>query len=185
MPARLVEYFRHVRKLNDDAGPATIERDAGNHLGTVLALLGSRTGHDFRGYKGKTVLRRIQRRMQVLQIDRWADFVERLRQEPRQVELLFQDLLIGVTNFFRDTEAFEALERQVIPRLFEGKGADSTVRVWVPGCSTGEEAYSIAILLRDHLPKANGAPKLQVFATDIDERALETAPHRTLSDNHR
>ena len=89
--------------------------------------------------------------------------------------MLLQDLLIGVTNFFRDPQAFEALEREVIPKLFEGKGPDDTVRVWVPGCSTGEEAYSIAILLREHMPKAQSAPRLQIFASDIDEQSLQIA----------
>ena len=90
------------------------------------------------------------------------------RKEPAEVDTLLQDLLIGVTNFFRDPQAFAALEEKVIPALFEGKGPDDTVRVWVPGCSTGEEAYSIAILLREHMPKGSGAPKLQIFASDIE-----------------
>src|SRR6185312_17550740 len=96
-----------------------------------------------------------QRRMQVLQIDEVPEFLDRLRKDPREVDLLFHDLLIGVTSFFRDPESFEALEKDVIPKLFEGKGPDDTVRVWVAGCSTGEEAYSIAILLREHMPKGH------------------------------
>ena len=139
------------------------------------ALLRTRTGHDFSGYKDKTVARRVQRRMQVLQIDEVPDFIERLRKQPQELDALLQDLLIGVTNFFRDPPAFEALEREVIPKLFEGKGPDDTVRVWVPGCSTGEEAYSIAILLREHMPKAHSAPRLQIFASDIDEQSLQIA----------
>jgi two-component system CheB/CheR fusion protein len=113
--------------------------------------------------------------MQVLQISDPAVFHERLREEPKQLDLLFQDLLIGVTSFFRDPQAFEHLERSVIPRLFENKKPDDTVRVWVPGCATGEEAYSVAMLLRENAPKGAVAPKMQVFATDIDERALEVA----------
>jgi two-component system CheB/CheR fusion protein len=113
--------------------------------------------------------------MHVLQIDDVSAFLDRLRRDNREVTLLFQDLLIGVTNFFRDPEAFAALEREVIPRLFEDKGADDTVRVWVPACATGEEAYSIAILLRECAAKSHDAPRMQIFASDIDEHALDTA----------
>jgi two-component system CheB/CheR fusion protein len=113
--------------------------------------------------------------MQVLQIDHVQPFIERLRKDPQELDALLQDLLIGVTNFFRDPKAFDALEREVIPKLFIGKGAEDSVRVWVPGCSTGEEAYSIAILLREHMPKSQSAPKLQIFASDIDEQALQVA----------
>ncbi len=89
--------------------------------------------------------------------------------------LLFRDLLIGVTTFFRDADAFEAVKRVVVPRLFEGKGANDAVRVWVPGCATGEEAYSLAILLREHMDGLPVVPQVQVFATDIDEAAIATA----------
>jgi two-component system CheB/CheR fusion protein len=113
--------------------------------------------------------------MQVFQIDDPSVFYEKLKREPVEIDFLFQDLLIGVTSFFRDSEQFQALEEEVIPKLFEGKGPDDVVRVWVPGCSTGEEAYSIAMLLREHSQKNHSAPKLQIFASDIDERALEIA----------
>src|SRR5262249_2121954 len=139
--------------------------EATDHLTQICALLRTRTGHDFSGYKDKTVARRVQRRMQVLQVDSVPEFIDRLRSEPREVDVLLQDLLIGVTSFFRDPAAFEALEEKVIPSLFDGKGPDDTVRVWVPGCSTGEEAYSIAILLREHMPKGQAAPKVQIFAS--------------------
>jgi two-component system CheB/CheR fusion protein len=175
MPARLAEYFGHLIKIESNKKNGKIEREVTDHLGQVYALLSTRTGHNFSGYKDKTVIRRMQRRMQLLQIDEVPAFIEHLRKEPREADLLFQDLLIGVTNFFRDTPAFDALTQRVIPKLFEGKGSDTTIRVWVPGCSTGEEAYSIAILLREQMPKTKGAPKLQVFATDINEHALETA----------
>ncbi|WP_353646169.1 CheR family methyltransferase [Mesorhizobium sp. WSM2239] len=135
----------------------------------------ARTGHDFSGYKDNTIVRRIQRRMKVLQIENPQEFCDHLRREPREVDFLFQDLLIGVTNFFRDPEAFEALEREAMPKLFQNKGSDDVVRVWVPGCSTGEETYSIAMLLRAQASKGPAAPKLQIFASDIDERALEVA----------
>lgn len=175
IPAKLNDYFKHLTDVDGRKGPDGVRPEATDHLAQIATLLRTRTGHDFSGYKDKTVARRVQRRMQVLQIDEVPAFIERLRKDPQEIDALLQDLLIGVTNFFRDPEAFEALEREVIPNLFAGKGADDTVRVWVPGCSTGEEAYSIAILLREHMPKAQSAPKLQVFASDIDEQSLQIA----------
>ncbi|MGE0577733.1 chemotaxis protein CheB [Reyranella sp.] len=175
IPAKIYDYFHHLTQIDGRKGPDGVRAEATNHLAQICALLRTRTGHDFSGYKDKTVARRVQRRMQVLQIGEVPDFIERLRKEPKELDALLQDLLIGVTNFFRDPEAFAALEREVIPALFEGKGPDDTVRVWVPGCSTGEEAYSIAILLREHVSKVQSAPKLQIFASDIDEQSLEIA----------
>lgn len=175
MAAKLAEYFNHATKVADQKGLGSLRREAVDHLSRIAALLRSRTGHDFSGYKDNTIIRRIQRRMKVLQIDSPQTFYDYLRREPQEVDFLFQDLLIGVTNFFRDAEPFEALGRDVIPKLFENKGPEDTIRVWVPGCSTGEEAYSIAMLLREQAPKGPSAPKLQIFASDIDERALEVA----------
>lgn len=175
MADKLVNYFRHASRAGTDDERDRRKRDVADQLSRIAALLRNRTGHDFSGYKDNTILRRIQRRMQVLQIDDSAAFYERLRDEPQQVDLLFQDLLIGVTSFFRDSQAFEALEGLVIPKLFEGRRPDETVRVWVPGCATGEEAYSIAMLLKEKAPRGAASPKLQIFATDIDERALEVA----------
>ncbi|MBV9835724.1 MAG: PAS domain-containing protein [Alphaproteobacteria bacterium] len=172
---KLYDYFRHLNAMGGRKGADGVSRDTASHLAQITTLLRTRTGHDFSGYKDKTVARRVQRRMQVLQVDDVPDFIERLRREPQELDLLLQDLLIGVTNFFRDPQAFEALEREVIPQLFAGKGPEDSVRVWVPGCSTGEEAYSIAILLREHMPKGQGAPRLQIFASDIDEEALQIA----------
>ncbi len=141
----------------------------------ICAVLRARVGHDFANYKEKTFLRRVGRRMQVLGIDSLASYAEHLDGETNEPLMLFRDLLIRVTSFFRDTEAFDVIERVVIPRLFEGKQADDTVRVWVPGCSTGEEAYSLAILMREHMDTMRGPPRVQVFATDIDEPAIGTA----------
>ncbi len=174
MPAKLADYFSHVTRLvnQTDAGARP---NAADHLEQINALLRAQTGHDFSDYKDRTIVRRVQRRMHVLQIDDVSAFVERLRGDSREVTLLFQDLLIGVTHFFRDAEAFAALEREVIPQLFQDKGQDDTVRVWVPGCATGEEAYSIAILLREATPKSEVTPKLQIFASDIDEHGLDIA----------
>jgi two-component system, chemotaxis family, CheB/CheR fusion protein len=141
----------------------------------ITTILRNQIGHDFRGYKHNTFLRRVQRRMQALRLADIEDYVQHLRQDRAEAALLFRDLLIGVTNFFRDTGAFQVLEKEVIPALFEGRGAGDAVRVWVPGCATGEEVYSIAMLLAEHGQTLHILPKIQVFATDIDERALEVA----------
>jgi two-component system CheB/CheR fusion protein len=144
-------------------------------LHEISAILFKQLGHDFSGYKPKTFLRRVRRRMQVRGSATLDEYVAALRKDTDEVTQLFRDLLIGVTSFFRDPAAFAALEEQVIPRVLEGKGPRDGVRVWVPGCATGEEAYSIAILLREGMDKLRGAPKVQVFATDIDEAALLAA----------
>jgi two-component system, chemotaxis family, CheB/CheR fusion protein len=168
IPERIIGYVRNWGSFD-----ATQHR--GDALTTIFNLLRTRTGHDFREYKERTFQRRVQRRMQVVQTTKLEDYAERLQREPDEVSALFRDLLIGVTDFFRDTAAFQALETLVIPKLFEDKGADDEVRVWVPGCSTGEEVYSIAILLREHLEKSSTPPKVQVFGTDIDEIAMGVA----------
>jgi len=146
-----------------------------NALKKIFILLRSQTGHDFSQYKPSTIQRRIERRMAVHLIDSMESYVKYVQQTPAEVEALFRDLLIGVTNFFRDTEAFQALEEQVIPKLFVDKPAGAVIRVWCPGCSTGEEAYSIAILLQERIEALKQSYTLQVFATDIDSQAVTTA----------
>jgi two-component system, chemotaxis family, CheB/CheR fusion protein len=144
-------------------------------LSRIYAVLRTRTGHDFTEYKERTFQRRVQRRMQVVQTTKLEDYAERLQRQPEEVNALFRDLLIGVTDFFRDAAAFQALETAVIPKLFDDKGGDDEIRVWVAGCSTGEEAYSSAILLRELLEQRLSPPRVQIFATDIDEAALTVA----------
>ncbi len=172
MAARLTD-FVHKRQVfaavPEDGAAVAGYRD------TICGILLNQVGHDFSGYKEKTFMRRVRRRMQVLQVDALSIYVERLREEPEEVSLLFRDLLIGVTNFFRDPEAFTMLEREVIGKLFEGKGASDHIRIWVPGCATGEEVYSLAILMREHMQTVRTPPKIQIFATDIDETALVVA----------
>jgi len=167
IPERILSYARNWGAFDPERpvdGVANIHR-----------LLRQGTGHNFSDYKDRTFQRRVQRRMQLVQITELEDYVRLLRTDPEEVSALFRDLLIGVTNFFRDPAAFRALETLVIPALFEGKVADDTVRVWVTGCSTGEEAYSIAILLREHLDRLQVVPKVKIFATDIDETAMRSA----------
>ncbi len=141
----------------------------------ICEILRAQLGHDFSGYRDKTFLRRVRRRMQVVNVVTLDEYVNRLQADREEVVALFRDLLIRVTSFFRDKETFETLAAIVIPRLFANKQADGTVRIWVPGCATGEEAYSLAILLREHMDRLTGPPKAQVFATDIDDAAIGTA----------
>ena len=166
IPERIIGYIRNWGAFET--------KPQGDALTSIHTLLRTRTGHDFSEYKERTFQRRVQRRMQVLQTRKLEDYAERLQNESDEVNALFRDLLIGVTDFFRDAAGFQALEGQV-PKLFEGKGADDEVRTWVAGCSTGEEAYSIAILLREYLEKLSTPPKVQIFATDIDETAMGVA----------
>lgn len=143
-------------------------------LSEVLAFLCNQTGHDFSHYKRATVLRRVARRLQVNSLDTIPVYLEFLRTHPQETPALLHDLLICVTHFFRDEEAFAALERQ-IPQLFSGKKPNDQVRVWVPACATGEEAYSIAILLSEHASRLESPPSIQIFATDLDEEAIQAA----------
>lgn len=141
----------------------------------ICAILKAQVGHDFSGYRDKTFLRRVHRRMQVVGASNLQDYIARLEADHDEVVFLFRDLLIRVTSFFRDKGTFDTLESLVMPRLFDGKAADSAVRVWVPGCATGEEAYSLAILLRERMDELAALPKVHIFATDIDDSSVATA----------
>ena len=175
---KLADYARRFRDTGElaAAGAGAVNGEVVSEARqAICTILRDQVGHDFNGYKERTFLRRVQRRMQVLQLGEIEAYVERLRQDPDEVMLLFRDLLIGVTSFFRDPEAFDAVETTVLPKLFDGKGAGDTIRVWVPGCATGEEVYSLAMLLRERVEEQRAAPKVQLFATDIDGAALEVA----------
>lgn len=141
----------------------------------ICDILRSRLGHDFSQYKRQTFMRRVQRRMQQLRLTSYDEYRDRLAADREQAVLLFRDLLISVTSFFRDASAFTVLEKDIIPGLFQGKHATSDLRIWVPGCATGEEAYSLAMLLREHMDTLSIKPKVQIFASDIDETAIATA----------
>ncbi|MES2938561.1 MAG: chemotaxis protein CheB [Pseudomonadota bacterium] len=176
MPSRLLSYFR----LEDDLLlPA--EEPAGKdeaseeeHLTQVLRFLNSRTGRNFELYKRGTVVRRLARRMQLNGVDNLKGYLTCLQTRPGETMALIQDLLISVTNFFRDVTCFDALEQQ-IASLFAGKGPQDVVRVWVVACATGEEAYSVAMLLHEYAETLETPPGVQVFATDLDEEAVQAA----------
>lgn len=176
---------RHLLQLQNGADPVDLpgleapprqEDSSGQRLqAEISGLLRRHAGHDFSGYKNKTFMRRVARRMKVLDLRTVEAYVERLREDKAEIMALFRDLLINVTNFFRDGEAFQSLKETVIPKLLEGRGASDKVRIWVPGCATGEEVYSLAILLLEQMEDLPVAPQVQIFATDIDEQALSVA----------
>jgi two-component system CheB/CheR fusion protein len=171
MPAHLLRMQGHALDLKESAQfeRSEIARRA------ICTILRDHLDHDFSEYRSQTFMRRVARRMQVLNVAQLDDYVVNLRSDVNEIAALFRDLLIRVTSFFRDKEIFEALELTVIPLLFDGKKAEQTVRIWVPGCATGEEAYSLAMLLREYMTSINAPPKVQIFATDIDDSAIATA----------
>jgi two-component system, chemotaxis family, CheB/CheR fusion protein len=176
MARRLADHVQRYWPLSGSADfRAGKDVDVEARHGAIQQMLLEHMGHDFSGYKQKTFGRRVHRRMQVLEQTRLEDYVERVRNDADEVQRLFRDLLIGVTDFFRDPDAFEVLERDVVPRLFEGRNGRDPVRVWVPGCATGEEVYSLAILLREQAARLDKAADVQIFATDIDAAALRVA----------
>lgn len=141
----------------------------------AFAAINAQIGYDFSDYKPKSVDRRIERRMLALKLDEPDAYLARLHADPQEVATLFRDLLIRVTSFFRDAEAFDALARIAIPKILENRKSSDPVRVWAPGCSTGEEAYSLAIVLHEAMAGLKDGPHVQIFATDIDDGALTIA----------
>jgi two-component system CheB/CheR fusion protein len=183
LPAsRMGEKLKMLRKsteqlhLTDKDGEKVAEEIKGvEALRELLTFLRLRTGHDFTNYKRPTLLRRIARHLQIHEVEGIPDYLEILRQKPEEVHSLIKNLLINVTNFFRDKDTFEHLEHEVIPRLFEDKTSEDQIRVWVAGCASGEEAYSIGILLLEYASRLGDPPRLQIFATDVDDDAINEA----------
>jgi two-component system CheB/CheR fusion protein len=173
MAERLVRIVDQRAQLPDE--PAELEDGERTVLRKILARLQSRTNHDFSQYKRSTVMRRIRHRMLVTSHIQINDYLRYLQEHDTEHQALFKELLVGVTSFFRDAASFEALNEEVIPKLFEGKGTGDTVRAWVVGCATGEEAYSLAMLLQEQADTMTRAPKMKVFASDLDGDALATA----------
>jgi two-component system CheB/CheR fusion protein len=174
IPPQLERYFTHrssVRETRMEEFSDERER----WLNKILAVLRTQAGHDFYAYKKKTLVRRINRRMSLHQIEEYSQYLRFLRETEEEVEALFRELLIGVTHFFRDAESFQVLKEQVLPNLLEKLAEDEYLRAWIPGCSTGEEAYSLAMVLRESIDALNRRIHLQLFGTDIDPRAIEKA----------
>jgi two-component system CheB/CheR fusion protein len=174
MPAKIAAYAQALAAAPPHA-VAPAPEDASTGLRAILELVLRRTGHDFAQYKHATMLRRVQRRLRITGAPSLAAYLDLLQQTPGEIDRLFADLLIGVTRFFRDPPVAHALASDVIPSLLLGRGADAEVRLWVPGCATGEEAYSLAILVQEALSGAEVVPPVKIFATDIDEPALDFA----------
>ena len=180
MPRRVARYVELEQQLSlpperaDDIGAQAGLPGAESELREVLTFLRTRTGRDFANYKRATILRRIGRRMQVNGVQDLSDYLGCLRTRPGEASALLQDLLISVTNFFRDSDCFEALEKQ-IATLFHDKSSNGVIRVWVAACATGEEAYSIAMLLAEFARTMDTPPAVQIFATDLDEEAIRVA----------
>lgn len=186
IPQKLIELWNNARTIqmpppgdgetpvaHVTQGDATLSAE--DALQDIIAALLNHTGHDFRHYKRATVLRRIERRLQVRAVQTLPEYRDLLQADPGEHKLLLDDMLIGVTNFFRDREAFESLERDVIPELFKDKGPTDEVRAWVAACATGEEAYSLAMLMADQAELMEQPPAFQVFASDIDDGAIDAA----------
>ncbi|HEX7412254.1 MAG TPA: chemotaxis protein CheB, partial [Bacteroidales bacterium] len=174
LPAKIMDFLKHVPVAKSDP---EIEIKDKNSLEKIIILLRTYTGNDFSLYKKNTMYRRIERRMGIHKIDKIFSYVRFLQENPKEVAILFKELMIGVTNFFRDTIVWEKLKESVIPDVISKMEASSILRAWVPGCSTGEEAYSLAMVFKEALEKISphGGFSLQIFATDIDTEAINIA----------
>ncbi len=173
MPDQLIRYVKHpyVEKTEGTEAPDKI---FGNHIQKILARIRTVTGHDFTHYKKNTVRRRVERRMAVHQLENISDYYRYLMEHPQETRTLFQDMLIGVTDFFRDPEAFEILEKQLW-EMFARHPDNSLIRIWVSGCASGEEVYSVTMLAVEVMEKMNRQFRFQIFASDIDGKAIEQA----------
>ena len=174
MPSRLFEFMKQIPFIKQDI---EIESKDQSSLEKIIILLRDHTGNDFTFYKKNTLYRRIERRMGIHKIDKIASYVHFLMINPKELDILFKELLIGVTNFFRDSAVWEKIKESVFPDILTNQKTGTTLRAWIPGCSTGEEAYSLAIVFKEALEKfsPDGGISLQIFATDLDNEAIETA----------
>lgn len=174
MPTEIIKYTKKIPLVD-----TLIQKQGEEHeeqvLQDILDLICDHTQKDFTNYKPSTINRRVRKRMGYLSVDSLSDYLQYLRQNPAEIDLLCQEFFINVTRFFRDTEAFEILEKEVIPDIIKRKPEEETVKVWVAACSTGEEAYSLGILFREAFAKLNREPLVKIFATDIDQRAISAA----------
>ena len=162
---------------------ACLSTNIDEELDAIFAVVKARTGHDFSSYKKNTILRRIERRMTVNEAGGLKKYIALLKKNPQEAQALCQEILIGVTSFFRDPDAFEVLRSEIIPHLFADRDPGDPVRIWHACCATGEEAYSVAMLIREHLEKENRQSRVQIFATDIDEAAVAQARAGLYSDD--
>jgi two-component system CheB/CheR fusion protein len=172
MPAKLLAYARSAHALS--ASESSGKPPLADALAKLFVLLRNQTGHDFSGYKRNTTERRVARRMRIHQLSSAAEYISLVQAQPHELDLLFRELLISVTQFFRDPQSFDALA-EVLTKRIAGDHEHGTLRVWVPGCSTGEEAYSIAMLITEIAERSNKRVQFQIFATDINPQVIELA----------
>jgi two-component system, chemotaxis family, CheB/CheR fusion protein len=173
MPEQLITYVKTL--FQKGIKPELPSPPVTNALNKIVAVLRTRTGHDFALYKQNTIRRRIERRMITHGISDTGDYARYVQEHSEEVSLLFKELLINVTSFFRDTEAFAALKNDIMPKIFEHKPENYVFRVWVAGCATGEEAYSIAMTFREYMDDSKQEFKVQIYSTDIDDDAIAVA----------
>lgn len=174
MPAQLISYVEHSFLKKAIKVPPVTDKTP-EMVQKILTIIKNKTGHDFSFYKKSTINRRIERRMNLHDIENVSTYARYLQEHPDEVKMLFKELLIVVTSFFRDPEAFEVLKKKILPKYLEDKPESYTVRIWVPGSATGEEVYSLAIILRECMEEMKREFKIQIFGTDIDEDAINTA----------
>ncbi|PLX44810.1 MAG: hypothetical protein C0609_04850 [Deltaproteobacteria bacterium] len=175
IPGKLIEYISNAESLARRKKEGLGQDELSRRIEQVFKIVDKVTGHNFNNYKINTLLRRVERRMAVNGYESMEDYTKFLGANEEEARALFKDVLIGVTSFFRDPEAYEILEKVVVPKLMLKCKEDGVLRVWVAGCATGEEAYSIAILFREYSSRTKSHCKIQIFATDIDEGAIATA----------
>jgi two-component system CheB/CheR fusion protein len=175
IPQQIINYRDRIGSIHIPEEATERHPDQQNALREIFTQLRVRTGHDFTNYKRPTMIRRIERRMGVCGLTDPQEYTDYLRQHPEEHSALLRDLLISVTNFFRDKKAFEALEHRVFPKLVSEKFPNRGIRIWVAGCATGEEAYSIAMIAAEQTADGIDGPPIQIFATDIDEQAISIA----------
>ncbi|MFL5801626.1 MAG: chemotaxis protein CheB [Roseiflexaceae bacterium] len=174
MPEKILEITSRTPVFAGVLGPAGAQEIA-DHLRMIFRIINSYTNQDFSSYKMSTIVRRIEQRMAVNNIRGIDAYITLLEENPEETRTLYKDILMGTTGFFLDPKAFEILKRQVIPHLFAGHDSDDPVRIWLAGCATGEEAYSVAILIRAYIRAQKIDARVQIFATDLDEEAIDYA----------
>jgi two-component system CheB/CheR fusion protein len=175
IPAKITSFKEHLGRFQITELPEETPKTDEQALIDIFTQLRVRTGQDFSNYKRGTILRRIERRIGLRELSSLAAYSGYLREQPQEIYNLMKDLLISVTNFFRDPDSMKALAEKVIPKIFETKNAEDPVRVWVAGCATGEEAYSIGMLLTEYISEKGRRSNFQIFATDLDQEAIQVA----------
>lgn len=178
LPEKLISYLKGIDQISPEK-MILKDKKSHNSLQKILILIKNKTGHDFSLYKESTINRRVARRINIHQIDNISDYLKYIQEHPNEINTLFKELLINVTSFFRDPEAFKHFENEIKSEVLDKKVDGEKVRIWVPGCATGEEVYSIAIILQEYVDETEKHLEIQLFGTDIDEEAINIARSAT------